>query len=117
MIGLATQILAQAVPLLGVSSEPAQDILDAIKKLSKHVPPGSVSDADKKNQLQSMLLKQQQQAPLQAAAAAPPVNAADWRAVLAHATAQLATLDAASARPGRATSCARRCSAGASRPT
>ena len=67
MIGLATQIMAQAVPLLGVSSEPAQDVLDAIKKLSKHVPPGSVTDADKKNQLQQMLLKQQQQAPQMAA--------------------------------------------------
>ena len=48
--------------------------------------------------------QQQQHAPQQAAA--PPVNAADWRAVLAHASAQLATLDAASARPGRATSAA-----------
>ena len=51
--------------------------------------------------------QQKQKAPQQAdavsAALLPSVNAADWRSVLAHATAQLAALDAASARPGRAT--------------
>ena len=52
-------------------------------------------------------LEEQPHAPQPAAVpAAPPVNAADWRAVLAQATAQLETLDAASARPGRATSAA-----------
>jgi hypothetical protein len=79
MLALATQLMTQALPLLGVSSEPGQDILDAIERLSKHIPPGSVTDADKKNQLQSLMMKHQQQASQmaalkasQAAPAAPP---------------------------------------------
>ena len=80
MLGLATQILAQTIPLLGAGSEPGQDVLDALKKLSKHIPPGSVTEADKKNQLQQILMKQQQQAPqmaaMKAAQAAPQQSAA-----------------------------------------
>ena len=66
-IGLLVQSMTETLQLVGATSEPGQDLLDAIKKLSKHIQPGSVSDSEKKNQLQGMLMKQQQMAPHMAA--------------------------------------------------
>lgn len=66
-IGLLVQGMTDALQLVGATSEPGQDLLDAIKKLSKHIQPGSVSASENKNQLREMMLKQQQMAPHMAA--------------------------------------------------
>jgi len=61
---------------LGANSPAGQDVTDAIKKLSKHVPPGSVTPADKMNVYQQMMMKTQQQgqqmAQMQKQQAQPP---------------------------------------------
>ena len=60
MMGMAIMALEQAVPLLGAASEPGKDVLQAITRLSKHVPPGTVTPADVKNMLDALMMKQQQ---------------------------------------------------------
>ncbi len=48
------------VPLVGAGSDVGQAVLDALKKLSKFVPPGSVTPAAQRNQLQATAMKQGQ---------------------------------------------------------
>ena len=60
MAGMALKALEQAVPLLGAASDPGRDVLSAIKLVSKHVPPGSVSPSDVMQILQKLMLQQQQ---------------------------------------------------------
>ncbi len=42
-LGLVIKQLEQLVPLLGAGSEPGKAVLEALTKLSKHVPSGSVT--------------------------------------------------------------------------
>jgi hypothetical protein len=60
MMGMALMALEQAVPLLGANSEPGKDVLQTISRLSKHVPPGTVTPADVKLALEKMMMQQQQ---------------------------------------------------------
>lgn len=48
------------VPLVGAGSDVGQAVLDALKKLSKFVPPGSVTPAAQRNQLEATAMKQGQ---------------------------------------------------------
>lgn len=66
-LALVVQQLGDIVPLVGPATEPGQAVLDALRKLSKYVQPGSASDADKMNQMKQMMAKQQQMAPQMAA--------------------------------------------------
>ena len=59
-LGAALQSLQDALPLLGANSEPGQALLDAIKKLAKFVPPGTMTPAANRNQLESTAMKQGQ---------------------------------------------------------
>lgn len=55
--------LGEIVPLVGAASDIGGDILDALRKLAKHVPSGSVSDTGKKNAMQELMMKQAQMGP------------------------------------------------------
>jgi len=59
-LGVALQSLTDALPLVGASSEPGQAILDMIKKLAKFVPPGTMTPAANRNQLEATAMKQGQ---------------------------------------------------------
>ena len=59
-LGAALQSLTDALPLVGASSEPGQAILDMIKKLAKFVPPGTMTPAANRNQLEATAQKQGQ---------------------------------------------------------
>lgn len=59
-LGVALQSLQDALPLLGANSEPGQALLDMIKKLAKFVPPGTMTPAANRNQLEQTALKQGQ---------------------------------------------------------
>ena len=59
-LGVALQSLTDALPLVGASSEPGQAILDMIKKLAKFVPPGTMTPAANRNQLEQTAMKQGQ---------------------------------------------------------
>ncbi len=59
-LGAALQNLTDALPLLGASSEPGQALLDMIKKLAKFVPPGTMTPAANRNQLEATAAKQGQ---------------------------------------------------------
>ncbi len=59
-LGVALQSLTDALPLVGANSEPGQAILDMIKKLAKFVPPGTMTPAANRNQLEATAMKQGQ---------------------------------------------------------
>lgn len=63
-LGMALRLLEQTVPLLGAASEPGKEVLRALNGLSKHIPPGTVTPAAEKNQLQQMALQQAQRGPM-----------------------------------------------------
>lgn len=60
MAGLALLILERALPLAGASGDLGRSIHSAIGQISKHVPPGAVTPADIKNQMEQLMLRQQQ---------------------------------------------------------
>jgi len=59
-LGLVVQKLTEVIPLVGAGSDVGQAVLDALKKLSKFVPSGSVTPASQKNQLEQMAMRQGQ---------------------------------------------------------
>lgn len=66
-LALVVQQLGDIVPLVGAASETGQAVVEAIRKLAKHVQPGSATDADKTNQMKQMMARQTQMAPQLAA--------------------------------------------------
>lgn len=66
-LGVTVKQLEQLIPLLGAASEPGKDVLKALNMLVKHVPPGSVTPAAEKNQIQNMALRNAQQGQMMAA--------------------------------------------------
>ena len=64
--GLAVLVkgLEQLLPLYGAGSEEGKDVLSALKTLSKHVPPGSVSPAARRNELDKQQIANTQNAQL-----------------------------------------------------
>lgn len=81
-VKVALKILEMAVPALGAETEPGRAVLDAIRSLAKHVPPGSSSPGVETTALQDLMLRQRQESPMHqvmramgsgAAPPAPPV--------------------------------------------
>lgn len=66
-LGLIVKLMEQTVPLLGAASEPGKDLLQALTRLSKHVPPGAVSPASQQNTMQNLMMRQAQMGPAMAA--------------------------------------------------
>jgi hypothetical protein len=60
-LGIAVQQLQKIVPLVQPGSDVGQAVLDAIKKLAKFVPAGSVTPASQRNQLEQMAMRQGQE--------------------------------------------------------
>jgi hypothetical protein len=60
-LGPILKQLHEVVPLVGFSSEIGKAVMDAISKIAKLVPAGSVSPASESNQLQNALMRSQQQ--------------------------------------------------------
>lgn len=46
--------------MAGTTSDLGKDVLDALRKLSKHVPAGSVTPAAEKNNIQQMMMRNAQ---------------------------------------------------------
>jgi hypothetical protein len=69
-LSVIVNALLTLAPDVGASSDIGRDILDAVKKLSKYVPPGSTSQGVENNAMMSMMRNQQQQQPVQAMMAA-----------------------------------------------
>ena len=59
-LGLIVERMTQIIPMAGAGSDLGQALLDAVKKLAKFVPAGSVTPASRNNQLQEMAMKQGQ---------------------------------------------------------
>lgn len=73
-LALVCKGLERLIPLLGASTEAGQDALDALKRLAKHIPPGSVSPAAQQTEMEKMrmaMLQKQGMMP-QAGGAQPP---------------------------------------------
>ena len=59
-LGLVIQQLQEILPQLGANSDPGQAVLKALSGLAKFVPPGSVTPAAQRQQLERMSQAQQQ---------------------------------------------------------
>ena len=60
-LGLVVKQLEELIPMAGATSDIGKACLDALNKLVKHVPAGSVNPAQQKNQIESMAQKNAQQ--------------------------------------------------------
>ena len=60
-LGLVIKQLEELIPMAGATSEIGKACLDALNKLVKYVPAGSVSPAAQKNNIEQMAMKNQQQ--------------------------------------------------------
>lgn len=56
-LGSIVKQLEDLIPLFGVTTEAGQAVMDTLKKLVKFVPPGSVTPAAEKNQIEQMMMK------------------------------------------------------------
>ncbi len=59
-MGLVVQKMTEIIPMVGAGSDIGQALLDAVKKISKFVPAGSVTPASQRNQLEQMAMRQGQ---------------------------------------------------------
>ena len=80
-VGVIIKQLEQLVPMLGATSEHGKLVMDALGKLAKMVPAGSVTPAAMKNNIEQMATQnasqnQQMQALKQGASGAAPPGAA-----------------------------------------
>lgn len=84
-LGLVVKQLGDLIPLLGPTSDAGVAVVDALRKLTKFVPSGSVTPAGERNQLQSQMEKNAQnnqqmqmlrQQQMQPGAGQPPAKAA-----------------------------------------
>ena len=60
-LGLVIKQLEELIPMAGATSDIGKACLDALNKLVKYVPAGSVNPAQQKNQIESMAMKNAQQ--------------------------------------------------------
>ncbi len=60
-LGSIVNSLAELIPLAGATSDVGKAVMDALQKLTKLVPPGSVSPASAKNNIEQMAMKNTQQ--------------------------------------------------------
>lgn len=83
-LGAVIKMLEQLIPMVGAVSEIGKDVMQAITKLSKHIPAGAVTPQAERNTLeaaqirnmQNSQLQQLQSAQQQKPPAAPPGMAA-----------------------------------------
>lgn len=83
-LGVIVRLMEETIPLVGVGSEPGQALLNALKSLAKHVPPGAVTSGVQQSTLQHLAQQKQQMGPQIAAmraaqpmpGGAPPPGAA-----------------------------------------
>jgi hypothetical protein len=59
-LGVLIDGLATLIPMLGATSDEGKDVIDAVRKLGKHIQPGATSPAQQKSTLEQMLMKSQQ---------------------------------------------------------
>jgi hypothetical protein len=61
-LAVAVHVLEEAIPLLGMGDEAGRDAAQAMTKLAKHIPPGSVPSGVENSVLQKIMLKNRQNA-------------------------------------------------------
>ena len=61
-VGLMLKNVTEMLPMVGATSEIGKDLLKVINILSKHVQPGSTTQASERNAIDQMALKNAQQA-------------------------------------------------------
>lgn len=59
-LGLVVKQLEELIPMFGAASEPGKACLDALNKLVKLVPAGSVSPASEKSNIENMAMRNTQ---------------------------------------------------------
>ena len=59
-LGLVIKQLEQLVPMLGAGSEPGKAVLEALGKLAKHVPSGSVTPGAERAGLEKAMMQNSQ---------------------------------------------------------
>ena len=64
-VGVIVKALTEILPQVGATSDIGQSIMKSISALAKHVPPGSVSNAAEKNQIEKMAIQNQQNGAMQ----------------------------------------------------
>lgn len=64
-LGMAIKLMTDALSLIGATSEVGHQIMDSIKKLSKHVQPGTMNPASERNNIEQMAMRNQQNSQLQ----------------------------------------------------
>lgn len=62
-LGIVMRLLEQILPLVGAGSEVGGDVLEAMKKLRRHVPADSMSPGIENSALQEIMMKARQMAP------------------------------------------------------
>lgn len=67
MMSVAVKVLEKAFGLIGVGDEAGKDILDALKRLSKHVPAGQTPPGVENNAMQGAMDENRKMAMLMAA--------------------------------------------------
>jgi hypothetical protein len=75
-LAVAVHVLEEAIPLLGMGDEAGRDAAQAMTKLAKHIPPGSVPSGIENSVLQKIMLKNRQNAMNVAQMRAPSPGAA-----------------------------------------
>ena len=60
LVGLALMALENSIPMLGAGTPEGSDVLSSIQKMSKHVPPGTITPADVINVAKNIMMKAQQ---------------------------------------------------------
>lgn len=65
--GALLNAMAMVIPLVGANTELGQALAESIRKIGKHVQPGSATPSGQQNFLRAMALRQQQMGPALAA--------------------------------------------------
>lgn len=66
MLSVGVKVLEKSFALLGVGTEPGRDVLDALKRLSKHVPAGDLPSGVENNAAQGIMDQNKQNSTLMA---------------------------------------------------
>lgn len=64
-LGVIVKQMEALLPMLGSTSEAGKAVLEALSKLAKHIPTGSVTPAAERNTIQDMFMKAQQNGQMQ----------------------------------------------------
>jgi len=64
-VGLIVKQMSEILPLVGATSEVGQALMKAMTALAKHVPPGTNSNMQERNQIEKMALQNRQNGDMQ----------------------------------------------------